>query len=240
MLLSLLLGLRSEIRSRTVRGLVYGPGSHHAAEVHAPLGADGESPVVVVLRPRGVSVRKGRSLGRIFAARGLVAAVASIGEPADALRDAAAACAWASERAAEFGGDPRRLFVFGAADGAGVAARLALDSQWLAEAGARQLRGAVGFEGLYDLGGVEAASLARRDAAPLLLVAGRDSGSETNLAASRLAGAVRAAGGPVAEIHCPAFGRAPMHHLIRALPLSLIALDEVERFIRLGSLEPAL
>jgi hypothetical protein len=212
MLLSLFMGLASRLRSRTVGGLAYGRETRQTAEVHAPVGADGEAPVVVVLRPPSAGLSEARFLGRLLAARGLVAVVAAVGARSDALSDAAAACAWAGDRSAEFGGDPRRLFAFGAAEGAGVAARLALETRWLAEAGAGRLGGVVGFLGRYDLCGVEAAALARPDAPPLLLVGGRDRRSEADLGAGRLIG---------------------------ALPLGLIALDEVERFIRLGSLEPA-
>jgi hypothetical protein len=237
MLLSLLLGLGSQIRSRTVRGLTYGPKAHQTIEVHAPIGADGEAPVVVVLRPPAVGAFRGRRFGRLLAARGLVIVAVAVAESEDALCDAAAACAWAHERAAAFGGDPRRLFVMGAAKTAGVAARLALEPRWLAEAGSARLRGVVGFKGLYDLG-VEPAALARPDAPPLLLVAGCDRHSEADLGAGRLIGAVRSVGGQVAEIRCPAFDPPPLHRLLGALPLGLMALDQVERFIRLGSLEP--
>ena len=237
MLLSLLLGLGSQIRSRTVRGLTYGPEARQTVEVVAPVGADGEAPVVVALRPPAVGAFEGRRFGRLLAARGLVIVAVTVGESEDALRDAAAACAWAHERAAEFGGDPRRMFVLGAAKTAGLAARLALESRWLAEAGAGRLRGVVGFKGLYDLP-VEPAALARPDAPPLLLVAGRDRHSEADLGAGRLVGAMRSAGGQVAEIRCPAFDPPPLHRLFADLPLGLMALDQVERFIRLGSLEP--
>jgi len=236
MLLPLLMALAAPIRSRAARGLAYGPGARQTVEVHAPMGADGEAPVVVMFKPCD------RRAGQILAAHGLVVVVAGLGADwsrPEALEDAARACAWAREHAAAYGGDPGRLFVFGHAEGGGVAARLALEPRWLASVGLDGgLRGAVGVLGLYDLGG-EGAPQVRSDAPPMLLLGGRKDGGERDRSTCALAERLRAAGAEVAEIRVPGLEPAPVHRLGVSLSQRLMALDEIERFIRLRSLELA-
>ena len=236
MLLPLLMALAAPIRSRVARGLAYGPGAGRTIEVHTPVGADGEAPVVVMFKPCD------RRAGHILAARGLVVMVAGRsggwGGPG-ALDDAAKACAWAREHAAEHGGDPGRLFVFGHAEGGGVAARLALEPRWLASVGLEGvLRGAVGVLGLYELG-VEGAPQVSPDAPPMLLLGGRKDGGERDRSTGALAERLRVAGAEVAEIRVPGLEPPPFHRLVDALRQRLMALDEIERFIRLHSLELA-
>jgi acetyl esterase/lipase len=68
------------------------------------------------------------------------------------LEDGAAAVAWAHKHAAEFGGDPQRIFLMGHSAGAYNAAMLALDRQWLGREGLDSgiVRGAIGLAGPYD------------------------------------------------------------------------------------------
>jgi len=231
MLLPLFMTFAAPLRSRVVRGLAYGPGARRTIEVHAPLGADGEAPVVVVFKPCD------RRSGQILAAHGLVVVVA--GRKAGwagpgALEDAARACAWAREHAAEHGGDPGRMFVFGHAEGGGVAARLALEPHWLAAVGLNDsLRGAVGVLGLYELADEQAV---RADAPPMLLLAARKDGGEGDRSTGGLARRLRAAGAEVTEIRVPWLDGAPIQSLFECLKMRLLALDEIERFIRLRSL----
>lgn len=236
MVLPFLMALVAPIRSRAARGLTYGPDARQTVEVHAPDGADGEAPVVVMFKPCD-----GRA-GQILSAHGLVVVVAGrsggwVGRAA--LEDAASACAWAREHAAAYGGDPRRMFVFGHAEGGGVAARLALEPCWLASVGLEGgLRGAVGVLGLYERGG-EGCPPIRSDAPPMMLLAGRNDGGEGDRSTGRLAQRLRSAGAEVAEIRVPGLEPAPWHRLLDALAQRLMALDEIERFIRLRCLEPA-
>jgi acetyl esterase/lipase len=234
MFLPLFLALAAPLQSHVARGLAYGPGPRRTIEVHMPAGADGEAPVVVMFRPCD------RRSGQILAARGLVVVVAGLGADwggPEALEDAARACAWAREHAADYGGDPGRLFVFGHAEGAGLAARLALDPRWLASVGLQGgLRGAVGVLGLYEIAGEEAPPV-RPDAPPMMLLAGRKDGGERDRSTCRLAQRLRDAGCDVAEIRVPWLDHTPLHSLLDSLRLRLIALDEIERFIRLRSLE---
>ena len=68
------------------------------------------------------------------------------------LQDNAAAVAWAIGHAAEYGADPRHVFIVGHSAGAYNAAMLALDPALLLAAGVRReaLAGVVGLAGPYD------------------------------------------------------------------------------------------
>jgi acetyl esterase/lipase len=137
------------------------------------------------------------------------------------IEDGAAAVRWAHDHAAEFGGDPTRLFLMGHSSGAHVAALLALDRSYLEAAGvpAASMRGAALLSGPYDfVPGVEDRKVfgidrdesvaartqpirfARADAPPLLLIHGLKDDTVHPRNTARLAAAVRAAGGEVTEI----------------------------------------
>ena len=68
------------------------------------------------------------------------------------LNDCAAAVAWTSAHMAEFGGDPKRLFLMGHSAGAYNAAMLAVDPALLEAAGTSRARiaGFIGLAGPYD------------------------------------------------------------------------------------------
>jgi acetyl esterase/lipase len=68
------------------------------------------------------------------------------------MSDAAQAALWASAHAAEFGGDPDRLYLMGHSAGAHMAALLALDTRHFAAAGngAPRIAGVIGLSGAYD------------------------------------------------------------------------------------------
>ena len=66
--------------------------------------------------------------------------------------DAAQAVAWARANAAQYGGDPSRLFVMGHSAGAHIGALLATDARYLARVNLkpRDLAGFIGLAGPYD------------------------------------------------------------------------------------------
>lgn len=68
------------------------------------------------------------------------------------VEDAAAAVAWARQHAAEYGGDPERVFVAGHSAGAHMAALIGSDATYLAPHGLkpRDLAGVIGLAGPYD------------------------------------------------------------------------------------------
>jgi acetyl esterase/lipase len=133
------------------------------------------------------------------------------------LSDAARAVAWTHAHAAEYGGDPRMLFLAGHSAGAYNAVMLSLDPAYLAAAGLNRnvIRGMIGLAGPYDF-------LPLRDAAlkdifspdgdlresqpithvdghnpPLLLIHGRGDRQVKSDNSRRLAARVQDAGGSV-------------------------------------------
>lgn len=132
------------------------------------------------------------------------------------LEDGAAAVAWSREHAAEFGGDPERIFLAGHSAGAYNAAMLALDRQWLGREGLDTgiVKGMIGLAGPYDfLPFDEAASrntfghwprpeatqpvtFTRGDAPPMLLATGSADDRVRPHNSEALASALTAAGAP--------------------------------------------
>ena len=110
----------------------------------------------------------------------------------DFMRDAALAVNYARAHATEWGGDPDKIYLLGHSAGAHIAAMLALDDEYLRQAGGSSgwLRGVIGLAGPYDfipftyeymrdLFGPEAdyprsqpINYARADGPPLLLLHG--------------------------------------------------------------------
>jgi acetyl esterase/lipase len=107
-------------------------------DIYMPLGASG-APVVVYFHGGGLMYGD-KSLAQVVAKRllakgiGLVSAnyrlSPGVMHPAH-VQDAAAATAWVYENIAEYGGDPRNLYVSGHSAGAYLAVLLALDPQHL-------------------------------------------------------------------------------------------------------------
>jgi acetyl esterase/lipase len=96
-------------------------------------------------------------LGESLASRGVLAVVADYRRFPDVrypdfLVDSASATDWALANAERFGGNPRRLFLFGHSAGAYNAAMVAIDPRWLAVHGRQrsELAGWIGLAGPYD------------------------------------------------------------------------------------------
>lgn len=96
-------------------------------------------------------------VGRALASRGMVAVLADYrlypqAHYPELLDDSARAVAWAIAHAAQFHGDPRRVFVMGHSAGAYNAAMVALDPALLGRYGLTPaaLRGWIGLAGPYD------------------------------------------------------------------------------------------
>ena len=142
------------------RDIAYGPLPRQAMDVWRPTDGTVNLPVVVFFY--GGSWQTGRRADYRFVAadlarRGHVVVVPDyrlypeVGFPAF-LQDAAAAAATARRMASGWGGDPTRVVLMGHSAGAHIAAMLALDPRWLAEAGDSRDRfaGLVGLAGPYD------------------------------------------------------------------------------------------
>jgi acetyl esterase/lipase len=176
------------------------PNRKDRLDVYAPKNAKG-APVVVSIH--GGALREGDKsgqafVGQRFAAAGFVTVVInyrlspSVMHPAH-VEDAAHAVAWARSLAAEYGGDPTRLFVIGHSAGAYLAALLTLDPKYLAayQMSAADLKGVVPVSAFFyvdrpgvapdrpkDVWGTDPAvwkaaspaSYLRKDAPPMLLL----------------------------------------------------------------------
>jgi acetyl esterase/lipase len=155
-----LAGLTATPAVKATRDIAYAPGPRHELDVYQPRAA-GPHPVVVFIY--GGSWDSGsrtdyRFVGQTLAARGFVAIVPDyrvypeVRYPAF-LQDNALAVAWAKAHAADYGGDPRRLFLMGHSAGAYEAVMLSVDRRWLGAVGLdprRDVAGTIGLAGPYD------------------------------------------------------------------------------------------
>ena len=143
---------------QVVDGAAFGPGSLQTLDVYVPKDAHGARVLVFFY---GGSWRFGdrRDYGfvaKAFAAKGFVVVLPDYRKsPPDGfpafVEDGAAAVAWVHKNIAKYGGDPARIAVSGHSAGAHIAAMVALDPQWLANARAPgAVKALVGFAGPYD------------------------------------------------------------------------------------------
>ena len=145
---------------RATTGILYGAGERQSLDVYRSETRPERAPVVVFFY--GGNWNSGerdgyRFVGEALASQGFVAVIPDYRlYPAvrfpDFLADCATAVRWAFDHAAEYGGDPSRIFLMGHSAGAYNAAMLALDAQYLRAAGvdSRQIRGLIGLAGPYD------------------------------------------------------------------------------------------
>jgi acetyl esterase/lipase len=144
---------------RIERGIAYAGDAGPALDVYRPRGA-APAPVVVFFyggRWQGGDRRDYAFVGEALADRGLVGVLPDyrqfpeVGFPGF-VDDAARAVAWVIVHAAEFGGDPARVFVAGHSAGGHIAALLATDARYLAAHGLapRQLAGAIAIAAPLD------------------------------------------------------------------------------------------
>jgi acetyl esterase/lipase len=142
-------------------GLSYGPLPRQKLDVYRPKGQTASAPVVVFFY--GGSWQAGERGNYKFVAealteKGFVAIVPdyrlfpAASFPAF-VEDSAAAVAWAHGHAAEFGGDPSRLFVMGHSAGAYNAVMLGVDGTYLARFGLGRevIRGIISLAGPFDI-----------------------------------------------------------------------------------------
>lgn len=161
-------------------------------------------------------------VGRNFAEHGFLSVVAGYRLYPKAkypamLEDAAAAVAWAHRNAARLGGDPDRIWIIGHSAGAYNAISIALERRWLEAEGLQDhaIAGAIGLAGPYDFYPFDKESTrnsfgdapdppatqpinhVRRDAPPIMLIAGEDDTTVKPRNARALARALEAVGATV-------------------------------------------
>lgn len=139
--------------------VVFDPVHHLAMDVYAPADAH-DLPMVVFFY--GGSWQDGkrqwyRWMGETLARHGLVVAIPDYRKYPQVrmdgfMTDAADAVAWVHAHAADYGGNPKVMFLMGHSAGAHIAALLATDGRWLGRAGLQpqNLAGFVGLAGPYD------------------------------------------------------------------------------------------
>ncbi|NWC91340.1 MULTISPECIES: alpha/beta hydrolase [unclassified Pseudomonas] len=242
--------------------IAYGDDPRQKLDIYRPVTALPDAPVVVFFY--GGSWNSGSKddygfVGEALASRGIVVVIADyrlypqVRYPLF-LQDGAQAVAWAYQHSAEYGGDPRKLYVMGHSSGAYNAAMLALDPQWLAGVGLSPsvFKGWIGLAGPYDFLPIENRDVrpvffypdsppdsqpinhVSHDAPPSLLIASVDD----NLVNPKrntggLAEKLRAAGVPVEEFY---FTKTSHATLVASMsrPLRWLApvLDRVTAFIK--------
>jgi acetyl esterase/lipase len=145
---------------RIVRDLPYGSDPRQKLDFYIPDRVNAKAPVILFFY--GGSWETGSKdmylgFGQAFASQGIVVAVADyrlypqVHYP-EFLRDGARAFAYVHAHAAEYGGDPDRLFVAGHSAGAYIAAMLAADPEYLRAANADPtwVHGVIGIAGPYN------------------------------------------------------------------------------------------
>jgi len=195
-------------------------------------------------------------VGEALASRGFVAVLPDYRTWPDVrfpsfMEGAAAAVRWARDHAAEFGGDPSRIFLMGHSAGAHIAVLLATDGHYLAaqQMSKCDLSGVIGLAGPYDFlpltdpvlknvfpAPLRAASqpinFVSGDEPPMFLAAGKRDTTVDPGNTDRLAAKLRAAGDTVEVKHYPVVGHALLVAALAA-PLRFFApvLTDASRFI---------
>ena len=241
--------------------VAYGDDPRQKLDLYRPFPAVANAPVVVFFY--GGSWNNGSKddygfVGEALASRGIVVVIADyrlypqVRYPAF-LQDGAKAVAWAHEHSADYGADPKRMYVMGHSSGAYNASMLALDPRWLNEVGLSPsiFKGWVGLAGPYDFLPIENRDVqpvfffpdsppesqpinhVSASAPPSLLIASKDDNLvNPTRNTGGLANKLRAAGVPVEEVY---FGKTSHATLVGAFakPLRWLApvLDRVTAFI---------
>jgi acetyl esterase/lipase len=216
-----------------VRDLPYGADPRQKLDLYVPDVPPPKMPVILFFY--GGSWESGTkdlylALGQAFASKGIMVAVADyrlfpqIRYPAF-VEDSARAFAYVHAHAAQYGGDPARLFLAGHSAGAYNAVMLAADTHYLRDAGAdiSQVCGVIGIAGPYNFlpltddhlitifGGAnrpETQPITYIDGKrpPMLLAAGTDDTTVSPRNSSDLAEKLKSFGSPVRLVRYPDVG----------------------------------
>jgi acetyl esterase/lipase len=140
--------------------LSYGADPRQKLDIYVPDGLAAPAPVLLFFYGGGWQVGKRTdylAFGQAFTSAGMVVAVVDyrlypqVKYPAF-VEDAAGALAWVHAHAAQYGGDPRRVFVSGHSAGAYNAVMLASEPKFIEARGGRLdwIRGVIGVAGPYN------------------------------------------------------------------------------------------
>jgi len=146
---------------KPAHGIAYGSGPRRMLDVYAPERPPaGPMPVVMFFYGGGWNSGSRADygwVGQALASRGFLVVVPDYRLVPEVIypsfvEDCAAATRWAQDHAADYGGDPSRLLLVGHSAGAYMALMLALDDDFLKQAGVdfAHVKGAAGLSGPYD------------------------------------------------------------------------------------------
>ena len=210
--------------------LVYDRGKSLRLDIYTPHNVSNAPVVVFFFGGRWTSGVKDdwKFVGEALASRGFVAVIPDYRQYPEVrfptfVEDGAKALAWLRNNAANYGGDPDKLFVMGHSSGAHIAAMLALNEQYLADVGGSRLwlRGMIGLAGPYDFLPITDPTLrdvfgppekfeqsqpvlfAEGDNPPIMLMHGEDDEIVSVRDTRSLADAIKKAGGPISTVIYP-------------------------------------
>ena len=240
--------------------IAYGAEARQRLDVYRPRDA-GDSPMPVVVFFYGGGWEDGQRADYKFVAEALTSKDMVVVIPdyrvyPDAvfptfIEDAAKAVRWTKDHAADFGGDPSRLFLAGHSAGAHIAAMLALDAHYLKaeQLTPADLTGVIGLSGPYDFLPLKSARLKQifgpeaewpksqpinfvhGDNPPMLLLTGEDDGTVWPRNTYRLAKKIEASHGEVEVGSYPGWGHADMVAKLAAPLRDGALLDRIAHFI---------
>jgi len=213
------------------RDIAYGEKPRQRLDVYVPKNAAPNAPVIVFFY--GGAWQDGDKKDFLFVAQALAGTGAIVVVPnyrtypevtyPGFLDDGAAATAWTVRNIAQYGGDPKTIFLSGHSSGAYIAIMLVLDRDYLAKAGVGDLKlaGGIGISGPYDflpitrkdikpifevvpdMDQTQVIHYARADSPPLLLLHGETDTTVGPYHTHNLANKMRALGGQVEDRYYP-------------------------------------
>lgn len=231
------LNVVAEKRGHAVhRGIIFDAQHGLALDVYSPAGVE-HGPVVVFFY--GGRWEKGARaqyayVGAVLASHGIVTVIPDYRKYPQVkldgfMTDAANAVGWTHAHVADYGGDPKNIFLMGHSAGAHIGALLATDADWLARVDMkpRDLAGFIGLAGPYDFMPITAPDMVGMfgdtpqqqwhsqpvafvdgDEPPMLLLQGGADGTVWPKNATSLAARLRAHGEPVEVKIYPGVGHA--------------------------------
>lgn len=148
------------VDARAVQSIAFDPQHALSLDVHRPAGTNRKATTVVFFYGgswRNNTRQDYRFVGQSLARAGFLVIVPDYRKAPQVvfpafIEDSARAVAWAKQHAAEYGGDPSRIFLVGHSSGAHMAAMLGTDGRFLHAVGMQphDLAGIVGLAGPYD------------------------------------------------------------------------------------------
>jgi acetyl esterase/lipase len=168
------------------------------------------------------------------------------------MEDPAKAAKWIKLHAAEFGGDPERVFLAGHSAGAHIAAMLVLDPEFLAKQNSKpaDFAGMIGLAGPYDFLPLKSDRLktifgpedqraksqpinfVSGNNPPMLLMVGTKDGTVWPRNTYNLAAKIKAAGGPVEVVEFAGYGHVDMAAKLAKPLRDKRMLDTITAFIK--------